>query len=87
MKRALKAFLFVILGGFCLSWAHAVGAADNASQSKPAVPAASQDIPVVQIPEPKYDFGEVVEGSEVIHDFKIMNTGKAELQIEQVRPG
>lgn len=84
MKRAFKVCLFVIIGGFCLSWAYAAG---NASQSGPAVPAAAQESPVVQVPEPKYDFGEAVEGSEVIHDFKIMNTGKAELQIEQVRPG
>ena len=87
MKRTIKVCLAVIAGGFCLSWAYATGAADNASQSGRAVPAAAQGIPVVQIPEPKYDFGEAVEGSEVIHDFKIMNTGKVELQIEQVRPG
>ena len=87
MKRALKVCLFVIVGGYCLSWAHAVGAAGNVSQPNPAVPAAAQDTPVIQIPEPTYNFGEAVEGSEVVHDFKIMNTGKVELQIEQVRPG
>jgi len=86
MKRAFKVWLFIIVG-FFLSWAHVVGIAGNASQSQSALPAASQDTPVVQIPEPKHDFGEAAEGSEVIHDFKIVNSGKAELKIEQVRPG
>lgn len=87
MKRAMKALLIAILGGYCLSWASVVGAADSASPAKSAVSAAAQDVPVIQIPEPKHDFGEAPEGSEVVHDFKIMNTGKAELLIEQVRPG
>jgi len=72
---------------FCLSWAHAADPADKPVQPKAAAPAASSEAPVLQTPETTYDFGEVFEGVEVSHDFKIKNAGKSELLIEQVRPG
>jgi len=34
-----------------------------------------------------FDFGEIVEGEVVVHDFSIRNTGTDALQIDQVRPG
>jgi hypothetical protein len=47
----------------------------------------SDGTPVIQIPEATFDFGEAMEGTEVEHTFTVKNTGKAPLQIEQVRPG
>jgi len=41
----------------------------------------------MQVPEPRFDFGEVGEGEIVIHDFKILNIGAEALQIADVRPG
>ncbi len=41
----------------------------------------------IQLPETSFDFGEAVEGSEVMHEFVVKNTGNAVLQIQQVRPG
>lgn len=90
MKRVLKLCLVILAWCFCLSLAHAAGPAASAPQPKqaaPAVPAAPQAAPAIQIPEATHDFGEALEGIEVTHDFKVKNTGKAELVIEQVRPG
>ncbi len=87
MKRVFRPCLLVLLWCLCLSWAHAADPAGKSAQPKPAAPAASPEAPVLQIPEATHDFGEVFEGVEVVHDFKIKNTGKGELQIEQVRPG
>jgi hypothetical protein len=42
---------------------------------------------VLEIPEMTHDFGEVMEGDSVIHEFKVRNTGKSDLEINQVRPG
>ena len=87
MNRVFKSCLFILAWSFCLSLAHAAGPAANPAQPKPAAPAASPDAPAIQVPEATYDFGEVLEGVEVTHDYKIKNTGKGELQITQVRPG
>jgi hypothetical protein len=41
----------------------------------------------MQVPEPRFDFGEVEEGEIVSHNFKILNTGAEALHIADVRPG
>jgi hypothetical protein len=87
MNRAFKSCLVVLLWCYCASWAYAADPAGKPAQPNTAAPTASPNAPVLQIPEATYDFGEVFEGGEVTHDFKIKNTGKGELQIEQVRPG
>lgn len=43
--------------------------------------------PSVYVPEPTYKFDEVVDGSQVIHDFIIQNKGDAPLDITKVKPG
>lgn len=40
--------------------------------------------PVVQVPETSFDFGEVVEGKDYVHDFIIKNVGTAPLEIKKV---
>ncbi len=47
----------------------------------------AQHGPSIQIKERSYDFGEAMEGAEITHVFVVKNTGKAALQITQVRPG
>lgn len=49
--------------------------------------AAETGAPSIQVSNPVFDFGEVMEGSEVTHDFVVKNDGKGTLRIEQVRPG
>lgn len=44
-------------------------------------------VPSLQVVNPLHDFGEAMEGSEVVHEFRIRNSGKGLLQVDQVRPG
>lgn len=55
----------------------AAGAADTGQEGKPSLSLSSTE----------HDFGQVREGKILSHDFKVRNTGKAELQIIEVRPG
>jgi hypothetical protein len=43
--------------------------------------------PSLFFPAPKYEFEEVLEGDEVLHDFAIRNRGTAPLNLIRVRPG
>jgi hypothetical protein len=86
MKRTFNVWLCILVGCLVLSWGHAVEAAGTTPQPKPAAPAASQDAPALQVLESTFDFGESFEGAEVVHEYKIKNTGKTDLQVEQVRP-
>ncbi len=49
--------------------------------------AAEQTAPKAVAPTESYQFGTVLEGNDVIHDFVIQNTGDAPLDIENVRTG
>ena len=44
-------------------------------------------VPSLFFPAPKYEFEEVLEGDEVLHDFAIRNRGKAPLKLLRVKPG
>ncbi len=50
-------------------------------------PDPKQDQPQISLDSTKYDAGEVGEGSEVVHDFTVKNTGTAELNISRVKAG
>lgn len=43
--------------------------------------------PVAFFPEKVFDFGLVLEGKEITHDFVVQNKGTSELSIENVKPG
>ena len=43
--------------------------------------------PAIMIPDPLFTFDPVVDGSEVVHDFRVYNRGKGELKIEKVQTG
>lgn len=43
--------------------------------------------PSLSLSSTEHDFGQVWEGKIVSHEFKMRNTGKAELQIIEVKPG
>lgn len=49
--------------------------------------AVADAFPKVRLPEPKYEFSDIVEGRPVVHDFVIQNKGNATLDIEKVKPG
>ena len=43
--------------------------------------------PSLVFPAPKYEFEEVLEGDEVLHDFVIRNRGATVLEVLRVKPG
>jgi hypothetical protein len=43
--------------------------------------------PSAFVEEPVYQFGSVIEGDDIVHEFKIQNKGTAELRIERVESG
>lgn len=43
--------------------------------------------PSIELPKIEFNFGEASEAGEVVHDFVVRNSGKEELQIQQVSPG
>ncbi|NNG00327.1 MAG: hypothetical protein HKM93_13155 [Desulfobacteraceae bacterium] len=49
--------------------------------------AATGATPVAVFPELKFQFAAVMEGTEIVHDFPINNTGGAELKIDKVLTG
>jgi hypothetical protein len=49
--------------------------------------AAATATPGVVLPELKYEFDPVVDGTQVTHDFAIKNTGDGPLAITQVKTG
>ena len=69
--------LFLGVFGLLATGAQALAAQD---ESHPAVP----EMIVVQ---PLFDFGRVLEGTEVVHDFLVENRGTGDLAIDQVRTG
>ncbi len=73
-------FRFAFLLFFTLALAGIAGVA----QAQQAAPAASG--PVVQVPETSFNFGEVNDGADYVHDFKIKNVGNAALEIKKVLP-
>ena len=44
-------------------------------------------IPTLAVSEAEFNFGEVSEGKEYVHDFVIMNGGRGVLEIKKVTPG
>jgi hypothetical protein len=86
MDRSFKRFALIFV--FCL-WASQAYAAKSTAPApiKPSAPPASQERPSLEVFEMTYDFGEVMEGEEIVHEFKVKNSGKSVLKIDQVRPG
>ena len=57
------------------------------SEGKQSGDITTGDQPHLVIDSPSYDVGEVWEGEEIIHPFIIKNTGKAQLDIKNVKAG
>jgi hypothetical protein len=47
----------------------------------------SPDSPSVFVPESRFEFAPVLDGTEITHDFIVQNKGTAPLAIEKVRTG
>jgi hypothetical protein len=55
-------------------------------QCRPGTPP-TRPPPNIMIPDPLYTFDAVVDGIEVVHDFRVYNRGTGELTIEKVQTG
>ena len=90
MKRAILTILITTLGILaCFSPALA-GSSSGTAAENPAVQAVSADPnaqPNIVIPEPLFSFDAVVDGTEVVHDFQVLNRGTGELAIQKVQTG
>ncbi len=86
MKFRVLAFTATLV----MMWAAAAntGASDSkdSTAQEPSAVAAMQK-PGVVLPELKYEFDPVVDGTQVTHDFAIKNTGNGSLAITQVKTG
>ncbi len=49
--------------------------------------ASAQNYPQISLESAQYDAGEVYEGDVIAHDFIVKNTGTAQLDISDVKPG
>ncbi|MGA2401051.1 MAG: DUF1573 domain-containing protein [Syntrophobacteraceae bacterium] len=78
-KTLLAVVVFCI--SFCLSSAFAVTHGPGKVQKAPEAKAQ----PSIQVKELDYNFGEILEGTEVEHEFTVRNTGTAVLNIERVQ--
>ena len=88
MSRFFMRFAWILVVCLWVGQAYAAKSTGTAvSPIKSPAASSSQDGPVLEIPEMTHDFGEVMEGDEVVYEFKVRNTGKSDLQINQVRPG
>jgi archaellum component FlaG (FlaF/FlaG flagellin family) len=91
MNRSIRLTLFITL--ILLSWQIApVLVADTLdmtkSRSSSGTNATDQAAPPnIMIPEPLFTFDAVVDGTEVVHDFRVYNRGTGELIIEKVQTG
>ncbi len=85
-----RMFIHVVLIFFTLCWpTHCFSAQPEPGTSPDSgkvLPASSREAPHMQLGETSFDFGEVLEGSIVSHDFIVWNIGTGVLKIDQVGP-
>ena len=68
--------------------AHTPETAKEAAKQGTAVAAAvTTGTPAVEVPEAYFDFGQVNEGTDYLHEFVIRNKGTGVLEIKKVVPG
>jgi len=48
---------------------------------------ATDNAPIVQLPETAYDFGSMNENREFVHKFSVRNVGESQLKIKKIIPG
>ena len=69
------------IGGFALMVFLAASSALQAQETKQSAG------PRMEIAQERFEFEPVPEGAEIIHEFRVKNSGEAPLRIERVRTG
>lgn len=88
MYRSFKLPVLILVACLHVTFACAADPpAGTVTPQEPAALAAVPEGPSVQLAETSFDFGSMSEGKTYVHDFKVKNVGKAELQIKKVSPG
>jgi PBP1b-binding outer membrane lipoprotein LpoB len=59
----------------------------NGTPAQETAAAQTNGTPAVEVSEMVFDFGEVTEGNDYVHAFKIRNTGTGVLVIKKIVPG
>jgi hypothetical protein len=86
----MKFRILAITATVVMLWAAAafVGASDGKeSTSQTPATVAAMEKPGAVLPELKYEFDPVVDGTQITHDFAIKNIGDGPLAITQVKTG
>lgn len=86
MKFRILAFTatLVMLGGIAAT----IGASDGKDSTSPApTTVTAAEKPGAVLPELKYEFNPVVDGTQITHDFVIKNTGNGPLAVNRVKTG
>ena len=91
MQRTIMTILMtmaIILTWFSPPLVNAAGsarAADKAGQE--GIATDQKPLPKIAIPDPLFNFPNVVDGTEVVHDFPVYNRGTGALAITKVQTG
>jgi hypothetical protein len=64
-----------------------VAAPTSGTPAQETAAAQTNGTPAVEVSEMVFDFGEVTEGNDYVHAFKIRNTGTGVLVIKKIVPG
>ncbi|MGA2937883.1 MAG: DUF1573 domain-containing protein [Syntrophobacteraceae bacterium] len=67
--------------------AHAPDIPGSMPEHQETATAQTNGTPAVEVSETAFDFGEVTEGNDYVHAFKIRNTGTGVLVIKKIIPG
>jgi hypothetical protein len=86
MHKKLTLFLTLVTALWLTSCSHSPAPSSKVSQQPAPQASTTQGTPVAVVTETEFDFGEVSEGNEYVHDFKIANKGDAVLEIIKVLP-
>lgn len=89
MKFRILAFTatMVLLWGAALTVGASDQATDKDSTSQPSSAVETTEKPDAVIPELKFDFEPVVDGTQITHDYVIKNAGNGLLAINRVKTG
>lgn len=82
-----KILAALVLLSLMLGCADEARTSDEVSRPNAAASEAIAGMPALAVSEAEFNFGEVSEGKEYVHDFVIMNGGTGVLEIKKVTPG